>query len=101
MRVGVSSTETDAQALLARVLASPSMEGADLVGEVTTPEPYVVPAVGERLFTVAAVDLGIKAMTPHRMAERGMEVHVLPVDVDRRGAAGRRGRRGVLQQRPR
>jgi carbamoyl-phosphate synthase small subunit len=27
---------------------------------------------------VAAVDLGIKAMTPRRMAERGIEVHVLP-----------------------
>src|SRR6185312_5720647 len=25
-----------------------------------------------------AVDLGIKGMTPHRMAERGIEVHVLP-----------------------
>jgi len=37
-----------------------------------------VPAVGERRFTVAALDLGIKAMTPHRMAERGIEVHVLP-----------------------
>jgi carbamoyl-phosphate synthase small subunit len=24
------------------------------------------------------VDLGIKAMTPHRMAERGIDVHVLP-----------------------
>jgi carbamoyl-phosphate synthase small subunit len=37
-----------------------------------------VPAIGERRFTVAAVDLGIKSMTPHRMAQRGMEVHVLP-----------------------
>ena len=27
---------------------------------------------------VAALDLGIKAMTPRRMAERGIEVHVLP-----------------------
>ena len=34
-------------------------------------------------FTVAALDLGIKAMTPRRMAERGIEVHVLPVHVDR------------------
>jgi carbamoyl-phosphate synthase small subunit len=29
-------------------------------------------------FTVAALDLGIKRMTPLRMAERGMQVHVLP-----------------------
>jgi carbamoyl-phosphate synthase small subunit len=27
---------------------------------------------------VAAVDLGIKSMTPHQMAERGIEVHVVP-----------------------
>jgi carbamoyl-phosphate synthase small subunit len=78
MRVGVSSTETDPQALLERVLASPGMTGRDLVADVTTPQPYVVPAVGDKRFTVAAVDLGIKAMTPHRMAERGIEVHVLP-----------------------
>ncbi len=78
MRVGVSSVETDPDALLQRVLASPSMVGADLAREVTTPEPYVVPAQGEKRFTVAVLDLGIKAMTPYRMAERGMEVHVLP-----------------------
>jgi carbamoyl-phosphate synthase small subunit len=78
MRVGVSSVETDKHALLQRVLAAPSMVGADLAREVSTAEPYVVPAIGPRRFTVAAVDLGIKAMTPHRMAERGIEVHVVP-----------------------
>ena len=54
------------------------MDGADLAVEVTTPEPYVVPAVGEKRFTVAALDLGIKASTPRYLAERGCEVHVLP-----------------------
>jgi carbamoyl-phosphate synthase small subunit len=78
MRVGVSSVDTDADALLERVLASPGMEGADLAREVSTPEPYVVPAEGERRFRVAALDCGIKAMTPRRMAQRGIEVHVLP-----------------------
>jgi carbamoyl-phosphate synthase small subunit len=78
MRVGVSSTETDERALLERVLASPAMEGADLAGEVTTRSSYVVKARGTHRFTVAAIDLGIKRMTPVRMAERGIEVHVLP-----------------------
>ncbi len=78
MRVGVSSVETDPAALLERVLASPQMAGADLAAEVSTREPYVVPAIGERRFTVAALDLGIKSMTPHLMATRGIEVHVLP-----------------------
>jgi carbamoyl-phosphate synthase small subunit len=78
MRVGISSTATDAEALLDRVRATDRMEGADLAGQVSTREPYVVPAIGTRRLTVAAIDLGIKAMTPHRMAQRGMEVHVLP-----------------------
>ncbi|OYO20598.1 carbamoyl phosphate synthase small subunit [Enemella evansiae] len=78
MRVGISSTETDPQALLRRVKEQPSMAGANLVGEVTVPEAYVIPAEGTKRFTVAAIDLGIKTMTPRRMAERGIDVHVLP-----------------------
>jgi carbamoyl-phosphate synthase small subunit len=54
------------------------MAGADLSAEVATSETYVVPAIGEKKYTVAAIDLGIKGMTPQRMAERGIEVHVLP-----------------------
>ncbi|WP_089103257.1 glutamine-hydrolyzing carbamoyl-phosphate synthase small subunit [Streptomyces hyaluromycini] len=80
MRAGVFSGEaiaTDAE-LLARVQAQPHMKGASLYEEVATKEAYVVPAVGEKRFTVAAIDLGIKGMTPQRMAERGIEVHVLP-----------------------
>jgi carbamoyl-phosphate synthase small subunit len=78
MRVGISSTETDPQALLQRVLAAPTMVGANLVPDVSTDEGYLVPAVGERRFSVAAVDLGIKTRTPYRLAERGIDVHVLP-----------------------
>ncbi|MEU3147336.1 MULTISPECIES: glutamine-hydrolyzing carbamoyl-phosphate synthase small subunit [unclassified Streptomyces] len=80
MRVGIFSGDAvrDDAALLAEVRETPGMKGADLAAEVATAEPYVVPAVGEKRFTVAAVDLGIKGMTPHRMAERGIEVHVLP-----------------------
>ncbi|MFE2554183.1 glutamine-hydrolyzing carbamoyl-phosphate synthase small subunit [Streptomyces sp. NPDC059355] len=80
MRVGIFSGETiaaDAE-LLAKVQEQPQMKGANLSAEVATKEAYVVPAIGEKKFTVAAVDLGIKGMTPHRMAERGIEVHVLP-----------------------
>jgi carbamoyl-phosphate synthase small subunit len=78
MRVGISSADTDPDALLDRVRAAPGMAGADLAGEVTTGEPYVVPAAGEKRFTVAALDLGIKASTPHYLSRRGCEVHVLP-----------------------
>ena len=78
MRVGISSTETDPAALLERVLASGEMAGAELSAEVSTDTTYIVPAQGEKRFTVAALDLGIKSMTPHRLAERGIEVHVMP-----------------------
>ncbi|MDQ1690810.1 MAG: carbamoyl-phosphate synthase small subunit, partial [Pseudonocardiales bacterium] len=47
-------------------------------GDVSTPEPYTVTATGETRFTVAALDYGIKTMTPRRMAERGITTHVLP-----------------------
>ncbi|MEU2440876.1 glutamine-hydrolyzing carbamoyl-phosphate synthase small subunit [Streptomyces rubradiris] len=80
MRAGIFSGAAIAPEaeLLARVQAQPHMKGASLYEEVATKEAYVVPAVGEKRFTVAAIDLGIKGMTPHRMAERGIEVHVLP-----------------------
>ncbi|GAA1645115.1 glutamine-hydrolyzing carbamoyl-phosphate synthase small subunit [Kribbella alba] len=78
MRAGISTEILDAEQLLKKVLEQPPMAGADLAAEVTAPEAYVVPAEGERRFTVVALDLGIKSMTPKRMSERGIEVHVLP-----------------------
>ena len=80
MKVGIFSGDHLAAVdeLQQRVVASPAMEGADLAHEVTTREPYVVPAVGEKRFTVVALDLGIKAATPRYLAQRGVEVHVLP-----------------------
>ena len=83
MRVGISSRTDDVDGLLERVRGSAEMAGSELADEVTTTEPYVVPAVGtprqaREPLRVAAVDLGIKANTPRMMAERGIEVHVLP-----------------------
>ncbi|MFJ2831207.1 glutamine-hydrolyzing carbamoyl-phosphate synthase small subunit [Streptomyces sp. NPDC087263] len=80
MRVGIFSGNAlpDEGTMLAEVRQAPEMVGASLSEEVATKESYVVPAIGAKRFTVAALDLGIKGMTPHRMAERGIEVHVLP-----------------------
>ncbi len=86
MRAGIFSGEaakaTDKE-LLDTVLASAPMEGAALAEEVSIDEAYVVEPKdhgweGEPRFSIAAVDLGIKAMTPVRFAERGVRVHVLP-----------------------
>jgi carbamoyl-phosphate synthase small subunit len=81
MRAAISTVECDPARLLERVLDSPQMAGADLAREVTTPEPYTVPAQGQTRFRVAAVDLGIKTSTPRNMAARGCEVRVLPATV--------------------
>jgi carbamoyl-phosphate synthase small subunit len=80
---GAAASEGDLAEMVDRVRRSPAMLGADLAAEVTIEDPYVVEPCGEfegvePLATVVAVDLGIKAMTPHRLAERGMRVHVLP-----------------------
>jgi carbamoyl-phosphate synthase small subunit len=88
MRAGIFSgdalledgREATPEELLERVLASPPMTGANLVDEVSTREPYVVEPASDQgpVVTVVAIDLGIKAMTPQRLAERGARVHVLP-----------------------
>ncbi|MGH3774599.1 MAG: glutamine-hydrolyzing carbamoyl-phosphate synthase small subunit [Pseudonocardiaceae bacterium] len=106
MRAGIFSGDALAEPaqLTARVLASPSMVGADLVGEVTTPHPYIIPptriqraqrgywggvspaepaecGAGEPRFRVVALDLGIKSNTPRMLAALGIETHVLPATV--------------------
>ena len=79
MRVGIfSELELSREEMVIEVRKGESMAGAFLVSDVSTPRPYVVPAIGERKFVVAALDLGIKSATPRALAQRGVEVHVLP-----------------------
>lgn len=81
MRAGLFTGEAALQPLdelVATVLDSPGMAGADLTCDVTTGERYTVPAIGDSDFTVVAIDLGIKSMTPHRLAQRGVTTEVVP-----------------------
>ncbi len=79
MRVGIfSGLELSREEMVVEVRKSESMTGAFLVADVSTPVSYIVPAIGEKKFVVAAIDLGIKGATPRALAERGVEVHVLP-----------------------
>jgi len=78
MRAGISTEVLDPEQLLEQVKAAPSMTGSNYLADVTADEAYVVPAEGEKKYTVVALDLGIKGMTPKLMAKRGIEVHVLP-----------------------
>ncbi|MBB5160374.1 glutamine-hydrolyzing carbamoyl-phosphate synthase small subunit [Mycobacterium sp. AZCC_0083] len=84
MKAGVfSGDEADASVdeLLDRVNDQPSMLGADLAGEVSTDDVYIVEPEGMQRFTVAALDLGIKTNTPRNFARRGIRSHVLPSSV--------------------
>ncbi len=86
MKAGIFSGEEAARPmpeLLAEVNGQAPMEGARLAEEVSIDAAYVVEPAdhgweGEPRFSIAALDLGIKSMTPQRFAERGVRVHVLP-----------------------
>ena len=84
MKAGIFSGEAamqDPNLLIDIVKNTDSMQGLDLSEAVTTEQPYVVAAEGETRFKVVALDLGIKSMTPQLMAERGIEVRVVPSSI--------------------
>lgn len=81
---GTDAARSDAE-LLAEVTAQRGMEGSRLAEEVSIDARYVIEPAdhgweGEAKFTVAALDLGIKAMTPKHFAQRGVRTVVLPAD---------------------
>lgn len=64
--------------MISQVQAQPSMAGADLSGDVSTDELYIVEADGERKHTIIAYDMGIKTNTPREFAKRGLRSVVVP-----------------------
>jgi len=66
---------------LDRVRSGAAMTGRNLSDEVSTVEPFSIPAVGERIGSVAVLDLGVKKSTLDHLARRGLEVLVLPQSV--------------------
>ncbi|TGD90362.1 glutamine-hydrolyzing carbamoyl-phosphate synthase small subunit [Mycolicibacterium sp. CH28] len=80
MKAGVFSGPAlaDTEEMLRRVRSQPPMLGADLAGQVSAPQTYIVEPEGPQRFTVVALDLGIKTNTPRNFALRGIKTHVLP-----------------------
>jgi carbamoyl-phosphate synthase small subunit len=79
MRVGLfSSLDLSREEMVIEVRKSKQMSGSFLSADVSTTKPYIVPATGEKRFTVVALDLGIKSATPRAMSHRGIQTHVLP-----------------------
>jgi len=78
MKGMISTIDFDKKSLTAKLAAVPSMEGCDLVHEVSTSMKYVWPAVGAPRFKVAAIDCGIKLNILRILNKLGCEVHVFP-----------------------
>jgi carbamoyl-phosphate synthase small subunit len=80
MRAAAVAGALDEAEALAAVRARPSMEGAALVAQVSTPEPYVYSDAGT--IRVAVVDYGCKRSILRRLAGAGACVTVFPHTVD-------------------
>ena len=81
MKGGIFSgpdAELDPDEQLSLVTAGADMRGLNLSSQVSTVEPYVLHAEGDRIGSVAVLDLGVKTSTLRYLAQRGFEVHVLP-----------------------
>ncbi len=81
MRAGVFSG-ADAglsdQAQLELVREAAEMTGRNLSAEVSTPTGRILAAEGERIGSVAVLDLGVKTSTLRYLSARGFDVHILP-----------------------
>jgi carbamoyl-phosphate synthase small subunit len=95
MRGAISTTDLDAENLVRKVKASPSMVGLDLASTVTTPTRYdwAEPSAhltGERgsappaRFRVVAYDFGIKQNILRRLVDVGCHVLVVPAKTSAR-----------------
>ena len=80
MRAAAVSGALDEGEALTAVRDRPPMEGAALVAQVSTPEPYVYCDAGD--VKVAVVDYGCKRSILRRLAGVGAQVTVFPHSVD-------------------
>ncbi|CAD5998406.1 glutamine-hydrolyzing carbamoyl-phosphate synthase small subunit [Agreia sp. COWG] len=84
MRAGIFSGadfELSDSEQLSIVQGAEDMAGRNLSSEVSTHEKYTIEAVGERVGSVAVLDLGVKTSTLRYLSERGFDVIVLPESI--------------------
>lgn len=75
MAIGSDVDEAELREIAAE---APEMAGQDLASGVSTNQPYEVAAVGQRVGSVVAVDLGIKREILANLSGRGFDVTVVP-----------------------
>lgn len=83
MRGVISTVENDPVALREKANAHPSMVGLDLASTSTElTEPMLLPAFGEELCRVAALDYGVKSSIYNELRSRGATVLAMPGSTD-------------------
>jgi carbamoyl-phosphate synthase small subunit len=80
MRAGISSVESDANALLERVLASPDMKNRELATTVTIDAKFDYPSVDEQKYHIVAYDFGVKTNSLREFAKRGCKITIVPAE---------------------
>jgi carbamoyl-phosphate synthase small subunit len=80
-RAVIRHGETSDRAAVADARRSPTWASVDHVASVATPEAFTVPADGERRIRAVLVDFGVKRSLLGALAERGIELLVVPHDV--------------------
>jgi carbamoyl-phosphate synthase small subunit len=84
MRAGIfsgSDASLGSAEQLELVRGSAEMSGRNLSAEVSTVDGYRLEPEGERIGSVAVLDLGVKAATLRYLAARGFEVNVVPQSI--------------------
>ena len=78
MRGGIFRADVPESQARERVMAEPSMTGADLAREVTPTDPLILEGTGPR---VIAIDTGIKSSIVRNLRERGVHLELHPCTV--------------------
>jgi len=88
MRAGIFSgpdAALDAEEQLTLVRAAEPMTGQNLSAAVSTSELYRLPTEGDRIGSVAVLDLGVKSSTLRYLTARGFDVIVVPESITKDG----------------
>jgi carbamoyl-phosphate synthase small subunit len=80
MKCVISTTDLNAESLVAKAKASEGLVGRDLSSETSTKKPYIYPEGGKKdaEYRVAVIDCGIKLNQLRILDQLGCECHVFP-----------------------
>ncbi|MDN7013045.1 glutamine-hydrolyzing carbamoyl-phosphate synthase small subunit [Methanoculleus sp. FWC-SCC3] len=75
LRTSLIVGSDDGEEAVRRARAAPPISDVDLIGSVSSPEPYRIAGPGKR---IAVIDLGVKRHILESLGHRGADIHVFP-----------------------